>query len=656
MRRINSASWHVQSGEIQPRQQLSELVMAWGKDVRTGEARYIFELDESRRGSHCDCVCYCCGQPLTAVNAAKSEWRVRPHFRHPDGADRQSCLVLTARAAALDLLEKQDRIILPARRVSTQVTGLSGRKYTAWVSQAAEAVNIQGFKPLDQVSGLLTLDDGRTVVVKIVGSLSETSDDGIQPVIQLVVDDPALAALDPSTLKAKLHLLVETATWHGPHWADAALLDKAHEQAKAEAANFLDWLPEEAVPELGTDASAETVLHWLTKDILKREGRLFVPALVLKEPFGGTPPKGHFEVARRGERLLQLTDVRLEKKVGHVRPDVVARYLDPEDGAQGTLLVEVTVTNNITAERLGRLRNEGFAALEINVGSLGGVLTRAEFTAIVVDELAAKSWLFHPWLEEVTEARRKQHEDEERNQAEELSSLRERYLSATKRLALLRAEDEQSEDARQLRETEREHIGRLGEELAMYGFEGADDPVLFAWQGCILDRLISIQEDRAIGYRVETLWQVLHAAIIEKAVDKLEWHTLYLSALKAYNPTLELKHQARVVEWREKVRQDLEKCGLEGRTSVYLRSRRFDPLLGFLFPELQKFLTRPLPGEAKPHDAKASRRVRESAEIQPTSAGGNRRSKGYWLTGAELEEWKLKNPESAAAWERGRRN
>jgi len=74
-------------------QRLDELVMAWGKDTQTGAARYIFELDERRRGG---CVCYSCGKPLTAVNAAKVQWQIRPHFRHPDGAERTACLVLTA--------------------------------------------------------------------------------------------------------------------------------------------------------------------------------------------------------------------------------------------------------------------------------------------------------------------------------------------------------------------------------------------------------------------------------------------------------------------------------------------------------------------------------------------------------------------------------
>jgi hypothetical protein len=40
-----------------------------------------------QRGARCNCKCISCGLPLTAVNAAKTEFQKRPHFRHPEGAE-----------------------------------------------------------------------------------------------------------------------------------------------------------------------------------------------------------------------------------------------------------------------------------------------------------------------------------------------------------------------------------------------------------------------------------------------------------------------------------------------------------------------------------------------------------------------------------------
>ena len=49
-----------------------ELVMAWAKDSKSGELRYILELGPHQRGARSGCECISCNLPLTAVNAAKS--------------------------------------------------------------------------------------------------------------------------------------------------------------------------------------------------------------------------------------------------------------------------------------------------------------------------------------------------------------------------------------------------------------------------------------------------------------------------------------------------------------------------------------------------------------------------------------------------------
>lgn len=71
--------------------------------------------------------------------------------------------------------------------------------------------------------------------------------------------------------------------------------------------------------------------------------------------------------------------------------------------------------------------------------------------------------------------------------------------------------------------------------------------------GCILDRLLSIRNSRAVGYRVASLWQVLNTVLCEKEPEKLAWQSLYLTALKVYPPQLRSDHQDKVEEWRETV-------------------------------------------------------------------------------------------------------
>ena len=123
-------------------------VMAWARDIKTGEPVYILELDVTRTGSNCDCECPSCNLPLTAVNAAKSEYIKRPHFRHPDGAEKSDCMYLSARLAALQLLRDQGFILLPKRQQSGNSVGLSGTQYEAWVDHPAADCVSAFFEPL----------------------------------------------------------------------------------------------------------------------------------------------------------------------------------------------------------------------------------------------------------------------------------------------------------------------------------------------------------------------------------------------------------------------------------------------------------------------------------------------------------------------------
>lgn len=640
----SAGAWSLTTTTESAHTNLSELVLAWGKDAETGQARYIFELDEQHRGAQSGCVCYSCGKPLTAVNAATTQWQIRPHFRHPDGAERNACLILSARAVALTLLQKNDRVVLPARRVDAQVVGVSGKHYNAWVAKPAESVSVKSFKTRDQVSAVLTLDDGREVLVRLTGSVSEGDVGEVLPAIEVLVDDPAIAALDPEALKERLYLLVEGGTWCGHHWEDSELRGKAQHQAESKALNALDWLPKEASPELEGYNSQESALHWLTKEILRQSGRLLVPDVVHCEFH--SLEQGDREVARRPGGMLQLSDARLERRFGQIRPDVVAQYVDPVDGATGVLLLEVTVTNQITPERLARIQAEGKAALEINVGQLGGTLTLDDYTKLVTDELTAKRWLHHPWLVEIATQRQAEREAAERQFDSDLAELVKRYLAAARHLADLRTEDLQTPEASQARIDSMEEVRALGEELSYYGCKGADDSELYGWQGCILDRLLSIRYGKPVGYRVATLWEVIHTATIEKDPTKLAWHTLYLSALKAYAPELSPRHRALIATWRSQVLADLDRCRESGKKSVYHRDRKFDDLLGILFPEMRSYLKMPLPDEK--NSRVASARPVVQAPIKP-------RNSGLWLTGEDLENWKRQNPEAARVWETFRR-
>lgn len=209
------------------RQTLADLVMAWARDAQTGEPRYILELDEHHRGAKCGCAGPSCALPVTAVNAAKTEFVKRPHFRHPEGADGQGCLVLAARAAALRQMQESGWIDLLRRRVTTKLIGLSGRYHEAWVDAPAQRVHISQVKYRDRATAVFTLADGKQLLVDPTGTAGQLEDggqagDGLLPTIYLGIDDPALAAMSPDELRKRLKLIPTELCWLS-HWDDAEL-------------------------------------------------------------------------------------------------------------------------------------------------------------------------------------------------------------------------------------------------------------------------------------------------------------------------------------------------------------------------------------------------------------------------------------------------
>lgn len=632
------AAWSVSSTSEDPTSRLSELVMAWAKDKESGEPVYIFELGADRHGAKSGCVCYSCGLSLTAVNAGKKEWRRRPHFRHPEGAQRDSCLILSARAAAMELLRRDNRLVLPARRLGTKIIGLSGKTYDAWITTPSETVSIRAFEACDRVSAILTLDDGRQLLVRLTGSIYPREDGLIMPVIHLDVDDPRIAGFSPEQLKSKLNLLVEKGVWCGPHWDEATLVGPLHQSVVDQAVNALDWVSEAEILELGPSPTRETLLHWLAKKIIKRERRLRVPDLVLwkHEPLASNPLMA--EGVWRPGQLLDLEDICLEKNLGHVRPDVFAKVAD-SNGVDpvflGPLAIEITVTNGMSDERLAKIREGGLPTLEINVGLLGGDLDLEQFTQLLITETTAKKWVSHPWLD----AQRRSHEDElgflklqSQLPVEQLGRI---FLEAVEAHSTLRAKDDFGHESSERRAKALMKVRFFADALVAQGYPEAADDKLYRLQGCLLDRLISIRDDRVVGYKVESLWQIINSILCEGS-SNAKWQTLYLSAIKVYNPPLSDKHLERVGEWRTSVLESL-KAG----ESKYRRSTRFDRLLSMLFPAMADVLSKPLPGPKK----SANLQEQVGDFVPKYSAKGP-----MWLTGEDLEIWRRRYPEAAKVW------
>lgn len=380
----------------------TDLLMAWARDRRTGIPRYILELDENHRGAQCECECVNCGGALIAVNAARDTYLRRPHFRHTAGAEKRSCLVLAARAALLATLESTGYLDLPSRRRTARITGLTGHFYDAWVDAPAERVHITSCSFSDEAVAIVTLDDGRELRVVLVGGHGGGTNGAPNAEIEVLVDDPALAAMSPEELRLRTRLLVSGAHWC-VHWQDDVLLDAAIEEARKQAVGSLDLFEAETgLPDVATPQEIrETLLHRKAKEILEREKRLMVPQMNVIErlPSARGTRETVTRKCRNAQTLELASSVALEQRMGRMIPDVTAATLPAPGWPAETLLIEITVTNVMDVARIERICDANVPTLEIDLSRLGGKVTAPEFTRLIVEEVAGKRWLHHPAIE-----------------------------------------------------------------------------------------------------------------------------------------------------------------------------------------------------------------------------------------------------------------
>jgi hypothetical protein len=440
----------------------------------------------------------------------------------------------------------------------------------------------------------------------------------LTPTIVLFVDDPSIAAMTSDELRKRLRLLVEGATWCA-HWNDGELTAAADAAARAKAAEALDWLDDSGqLDAMPVETRRETLLHLKAKEILEREGRIRLPDLPVEAtailPDGETLRK---QVCLPGP-IVQLASVTLEKHLGPIKPDVLATTIAVADWPADQLLIEVTVTNTISDERLERIRRMNIPAIEVDISRMGGRVTEAEFARLVVDEQAGKRWLHHP--------RREQAERRERLARIPVSDLAKQYLQAVQEHADIRASAEEygAQVSPAVVKAALDRVKACAEGLAIHGYPEAEEDLLFRQKGNLLERLLSLKQDKAVGCQIKTAWQVINSIMAEHA-RQAGWHALYLTAIEVYQPTMTADQRDKYLKWRDKVKQSIDQIGGGNQRNI-----RFDRLLSLLFPELAEPLGKLLTMEA----------ARAPKQASPKTASH-----------AAYEQWKRENPEWAKAWE-----
>jgi hypothetical protein len=579
---------------------VQEATLAWACDKISSELVHIDEC--SGAGETRPLCCSGCGEPLAFTIDQNDDSKAQ--FLHPGGYAPLACLLRTAQAAMENLLQPGQKLVLPARICPATVTGLSGAQYTVAVPTEPEQVQILSSSSLDVLRLLLALDNDREIEFWIIGSWQGTSSyqGGNRYVLQCVVDDPLLASLPPADLQSRLAELLACARWTG-HWRDKELSERGRQAALGEAAMWLDW--DEGDSQLDATLRHKTLLHRAAAAILEDARLLKIPGWSAFE--SGTGAQDASQDRGQPSKIVSLARVALKDRSGALVPDIVVQM---ENGAE--IIIGVTVPNGDTPAKDPTL---GIALLELDFTPLTGFCTREQFKEVAVHGLTGKRWIRSPGLTglQPISVMTAQPASSERT-PEERAMFRirpdewaRRYLNAVSDYASL-------DEAAASRKSKRSHeeIVHCAAGLAVHGYPGADDPTLYGEPESLLQRLIRIRD--AAGQGMGISWPVLEAIINDAAITDCAWHSVYLMAVKAYNPPLTEDQTKRVRIWRERVRNSIEK-----EERYYLRDPVHDDLLGLLFPELKKGLSHPFGRRRPSASAEVDQKDQKNSLLQLSS-------------------------------------
>jgi hypothetical protein len=549
----------------------STATLAWAQDRVSRELVHIAECANSDDQRPLSCVG--CGKPL--LPSFEHDGGAGGQFLHPEGHAQESCLLRTAQAVVEELLQPGQSLSLPARTRRASMTGLSGAQYTVEVASDPDEVTIATRSPLDVLSLTLALDNGRDIECRIVGSEQGASlyQNESSYRLDCVIADPTLAGLSREALQDRLPDVFNGARW-ASHWLDAQLDERARRAALSEAQVWLDWDGMDSPLEPGI--RRKTLLHREAAAILEESRMLKIPGWSVDQANGAVDSS---QDSGQPARMVTLNRLTLQDAPGNLVPDILVQMKTSAE-----ILFRIKVAGQDAA---AGLTGEGIPVLIANFRPMAGFLTRAQFKDFVVHDLAHKRWQRRPSVEglqapaaprpvtSLADNLDAQHRAMFRIRPEEWAR---RYLQAVADFDQL---GDYPEDTRATQV--KEEIARCAAGLAVHGYSEAEGTVLYDKPESPLRRLLVIRD--AGGHGTDQAWAVLDGIINDAAVRDCAFHTVYLIAIKAFNPRLDEAQAKRVSLWRERVRNSVK-----NQEHYYLRNPRYDDLLGLMFPEMKSGL------------------------------------------------------------------
>lgn len=379
---------------------------------------HVGMLTSAEKGVACRCLCRGCNEPLIAINVDKSASHFekpraqRRHFKHRHSNSSESrCLSSVARFLALQLFVEQDSIYLPPRSRAVFCALPTGITVYAEQQTPGDLVQVRSRTWIDDVSAILSLEDGRELLVTVRAHQNIDDDRRSVCVLSLVgVCDPAIASWDSDKILKYLRLPGCGMEWDS-HWDDSDLDAKKDGDLADQEKLFLGGIPKKWLDDLVGKQVNETVLHWLIKKTVAETGILKVPAfsISLRQEMPDKSIAAELATCRAG--VLQLDDIRLERRFDTMVPDVMCRArLIGSNGPMVDLMIEAAVTNYIDDDKRKKIEASGVACIQIRADLFpkAGTVHSSEIEKIICSDASGKEWIVHPWIaDEIAKAERR---------------------------------------------------------------------------------------------------------------------------------------------------------------------------------------------------------------------------------------------------------
>lgn len=482
--------------------------MLWALHAQTRSVVHIGYLSREQTGLACQCICYSCNTPLQAVNAGRDASYFLQHnargqfFRHDHGQQKDDCLKTAARLAALHMFMQLDQIDLPPPKAKGRFQGASGEIYEHTETGSRVRATVRDKRWIDEQKAQITLADGKVILIKLVTDTNVSGHGQFDAVITIQVNDPDVASWSPEKLLQNAVLVDDWLCWDH-HWEHHTLIDIANAQALQQAQEWMDVEPEgQALPhDLTLWQKSESLLHSVLKTMLVDIGAIRVPGMSV--PVAKRMPDGTVRetVATVEPTTLQLSNVRLEFRMGNQVPDVFCSAKD--QGQQlGTfeLMIEVAVKHPVNAAKIAKIRESSIACLEIDAGLINAPrrCTKTTLSAALRHDESNKRWIHLPAVQAHIDAAARQLDEQARAlqaciddttkrdrwaQAQTLADIAALYLQALRKYW--------GQSAQQWQQITIRHQGLAWtlEELAVFmarkGCPHADAPLMFEHYGVL---------------------------------------------------------------------------------------------------------------------------------------------------------------------------